>query len=338
MLTLPASAPQPIIVPDGRPGYRPYRASVVGIRQLNAHFARVTLCGPDFNTFGTSGLDQRVKLVFPIPGHGLSDLGADDPAAHSEWHARWRALPEAERNPFRTFTVRSIRPDARELDVDVVNHSGSGPAARWLDRVTVGDSLIVIGPDARSTHAGIGLDWHPGNANRMLLVGDETAAPAICGILESLPAGSRARAFIEVLDSSALLELRAPNGCEVTWIIAGDSPRGERLETAVREWVGAHLDLVVPGAPGPFDGLDDIDVDTELLWESPGAGAATETAAATATAADPAANAAPRFYAWLAGEAGMIKLLRRFLVSETGVDRSRVAFMGYWRHGKAEAQ
>ena len=43
-------------------------------------------------------------------------------------------------------------------------------------------------------------------------------------------------------------------------------------------------------------------------------------------------------YAWLAGEAGVIKTLRRFLVSETGIDRKRIAFMGYWRTGKAEAQ
>jgi NADPH-dependent ferric siderophore reductase len=44
------------------------------------------------------------------------------------------------------------------------------------------------------------------------------------------------------------------------------------------------------------------------------------------------------FYAWLAGESSVIKTLRRFLVSETGIDRKRVAFMGYWRLGKSEAQ
>lgn len=40
------------------------------------------------------------------------------------------------------------------------------------------------------------------------------------------------------------------------------------------------------------------------------------------------------FYAWLAREAGMIKVLRCLLVSETGIARSRVEFMG--RLGRAE--
>jgi NADPH-dependent ferric siderophore reductase len=46
-------------------------------------------------------------------------------------------------------------------------------------------------------------------------------------------------------------------------------------------------------------------------------------------------------YVWLAGEAGVVERLRRHLVSErgpdrTGPDRKSVAFMGYWREGRAE--
>jgi NADPH-dependent ferric siderophore reductase len=41
-------------------------------------------------------------------------------------------------------------------------------------------------------------------------------------------------------------------------------------------------------------------------------------------------------YAWLAGEASAITTLRRFLVREAGLDRRQVAFMGYWRLGRAE--
>src|SRR5699024_6817314 len=42
------------------------------------------------------------------------------------------------------------------------------------------------------------------------------------------------------------------------------------------------------------------------------------------------------FYAWLAGEAAVIKALRRHLVSELGLDRKQVSFMGYWRQGRPE--
>ena len=41
-------------------------------------------------------------------------------------------------------------------------------------------------------------------------------------------------------------------------------------------------------------------------------------------------------YAWLAGEAGVIRTLRRHLVAERGLDRRAVAFMGYWRLGHAD--
>ena len=70
--------------------------------------------------------------------------------------------------------------------------------------------------------------------------------------------------------------------------------------------------------------VEEVDVDTDILWEVP------------RTAKGGAALKSARLYAWLAGEAGAIKALRRHLVSERGVDRRAVAFMGYWRLGRAE--
>jgi NADPH-dependent ferric siderophore reductase len=56
------------------------------------------------------------------------------------------------------------------------------------------------------------------------------------------------------------------------------------------------------------------------LWDVPAAG-----------------DAAPGFYVWLAGEAGVVTGLRRRLLADTGLDRRAVAFMGYWRAGRASA-
>jgi NADPH-dependent ferric siderophore reductase len=63
--------------------------------------------------------------------------------------------------------------------------------------------------------------------------------------------------------------------------------------------------------------LADVDVDRAILWEVPAA---------------PASG--PALYAWLAGEAGVIRQLRRHLVAGRGLDRGSVAFMGYWRQGR----
>ena len=85
------------------------------------------------------------------------------------------------------------------------------------------------------------------------------------------------------------------------------------VEAEVRGWLTERPEL--RGAAQP---LDDVDVDTGLLWEAP----------------DPGDG---DFYAWLAGEAGTITALRRHLVRDLGIDRHSIAFMGYWRRGRAEA-
>ncbi|MET1042918.1 MAG: siderophore-interacting protein [Microbacteriaceae bacterium] len=315
-----------VVAKDTRPAYRPFRAAVTGLTRLSPHFMRVTFSGPDFDRFGTDGLDQRIKIVLPIPGIGLSDFGADDAdtVLVGDWYARWRQLSDEIRNPFRTYTVRAVRPELRELDVDMVMHPDAvdgarGPAAEWLSSVGIGGQVVIVGPDSGSVDSHIGIDWHPGDASEVLLAGDETAAPAICSVIESLPAGVTAHAFIEVPDAADRLPLDVADGCTVTWLARDGGQVGSVLEPAVRDWVSAHPAAIRPALTASAQSVEDVDVDTQLLWDSP-------------------AQSHGQFYAWLAGEAAMIKTLRRFLVTETGIDRSQVAFMGYWRHGKAEAQ
>ena len=315
-----------IATKDARPAYRPYRAAVVGLEQLSPHFVRVTFGGEALRGFGTDRLDQRIKLIFPLeqgPHRGqISDIGADDPTVIAEgtWYAKWRELPSDIRSPFRTYTVRAVRPELGELDVDMVAHADGGPASRWLAGAAIGDELVIVGPDALSLDSAVGIDWHPGDANEMLLIGDETAAPAICSILESLPADRTARAFIEIPDAHDCLPVDLAPGASITWLARGAAPHGSVIEPALRRWVEENPHVIRPALAASAQQLDDVNVDTELLWDSLG----------EAPGAD--------FYGWLAGESAMIKTLRRFLVSETGIDRKRIAFMGYWRLGKAEIQ
>lgn len=303
-----------------RPAYRPFRAVVMRMRHLCPSFLRVTLGGPDLDLFGTDGRDQRVQVVFPLADGTLADLDDAGTVDSGTWYERWRGLPDDRRNPMRTYTVRGVRPHARELDIDLVVHGGSGPAARWLASVTPGDEVLLIGPDARSIHSGVGIDFHPGLARRLLLAGDETAAPAIAAILESLPHDRTARAFIEVPDADDRLPLSLPPGADVTWLPRNGAAVGTRLLPTLTAWAAASADLLAAAAAPVPQAFAEVDVDADVLWEAP------------------AAPSDEALYAWLAGEAGVIRDLRRLLVRGHGVDRSRVAFMGYWRLGRAELQ
>lgn len=301
-----------------RPAYRPYVAVVKTARRLSPHFARVTFTCPDFADFGTDRRDQRVKLVLPGADGRLCDIGQHDPEAidNGEWYTRWRDLPEDERMPFRTYTVRRIDPEALELDIDFVVHHDAGPAGTWAESAAVGESILVVGPDARSADSAQGIDFHPGTAQRLLLAGDETAAPAICAILEGLGPGFVVDAFVEVPTIDDALPV-GPGALPVTWLAREDRPHGEALIEAVEAWAaGSRAVLERAAAPRPQE-LEDIDLDVDLLWDSP-------------------ADGEGEFYAWIAGESQTVKTLRRLLVQGHGVDRKRVAFMGYWRDGQVE--
>lgn len=316
--------------------------TAVDVQDLGPSFRRLTLAGPELEHFGTGGhpLDLRIKVLVPPPGEGavarmrglFADLApggtiSDDDA--SGWYRAWLAKDPSERGSMRTYTVRSFRPAGHpgnagpdpELDLDFVLHVRredgvlvGGPASVWAAEAQVGDEVIILGPNrALCGHDYGGIEFRPGQARRILLAGDETAAPAICSILESLPPGITGDAFIEVPSVEDIQGSFTRSGVAVQWLPRGMQAPGNLLEAAVRSAVA------VPGAGAVDPGKDfeDVNVDDGILWET------------TSGSGQP-------FYAWIAGEAGVIKSMRRYLVRDVGIDRKQVSFMGYWRTGRAE--
>ena len=310
--------------PRQRPAYRSFRVRVARVERLAPHFTSVTFSGEELERFGTAGLDQRVKVVLPLPEIGFAAFPDGD-----DWYAAWRELPLERRNPFRTYTIRAVRPELREVDIDFVAHGDTGPGSAWVTRARTGDEAVLVGPDELSEGRTIGIDWRPGEVDTVLLAGDETAAPAICAIVESLPADATGAAIIEVPTADDVLELRAPAGVEVRWLPrAHEQAHGERLVPAVRDWVARTCWLRDCADPATAQAeiarrtLAELEAAADadgILWDVP---------EGTSLDGD--------CYAWLAGEASVITALRRFLVREAGLDRRQVAFMGYWRRGRAE--
>ncbi|MFC7533797.1 siderophore-interacting protein [Actinoplanes sp. GCM10030250] len=300
------------VVPTEAPPFRFFPVEVARVTRLSPNFLRVTFTGDDVDRFADNGWDQRIKLIPPLPGSGHDHLPTG-----SDWYTRWRTLPGDQRNAIRTYTVRAVRADRREVDVDMVLHGVNGPASRWAAEARPGSTAVIMGPNADFPGPSGGIDFHPPvGTHRILLVGDETAVPAITSILERLPADACGEALLEVPEAADCLDFTAPPGFRVTWLSRDGAPHGTHLVPAV-EAAAARL-LGDCTATTPAD-LEDVDVDEDILWEVP-----TETTSING------------FYAWLAGEAAVIKTLRRHLVTACGVDRRAVAFMGYWRLGKAE--
>ncbi|MEJ6490009.1 siderophore-interacting protein [Leucobacter sp. USCH14] len=320
--------------------YRLFDVVVTEVSRPSPGFVRVVLTGPELDRFGFVGIDQRVKLLLPNSRGRIPELDDGD-----GWYQSWCALDDDERPPMRTYTPRAFtrEVDGPRLTVDFARHAANpGPASAWAERAAVGDAIAILGPDAGHGGPNTAVGWiPPRDARRFLIVGDDTALPAIAGILAALDRGACAHVILEVGDAAdaALLdasELQAEGRLEVTVLERDESDRGAALVAAVRA-----LDHVFPGAPtraveparasrgsSPAD-LREIDVDRDILWEVPGMDAATG-------APLPEDARRSEGYAWLAGEAGAIKLIRRELVGERGIDRQAVAFMGYWRRGRAE--
>ena len=138
---------------------------------------------------------------------------------------------ETGRRVKRRYTIRHARPDLGEIDLDVLVH-GHGPGSAWGTSARPGDTVQFQGPRGKLELTSS--PWH-------VLVGDESAIPAIASICDALPPGEPALAAIEVQDASDEVPLRA----DVTWVPRGAAAPGgaELLTQAVRS-------LRVPDGPG----------------------------------------------------------------------------------------
>ena len=107
------------------PVYRPFAVRVARVHRLSPCFLRVTFTGPEMADFTSNGRDQRIKVLLPLPGRGIADC----PPEH-DWYGSWRALPDERRMPMRTYTIRALRPELGEVDVDFVLHGATGRPRR----------------------------------------------------------------------------------------------------------------------------------------------------------------------------------------------------------------
>jgi NADPH-dependent ferric siderophore reductase len=134
--------------------------TVSAVERLTPQMLRLHFTSPELHDFNSPSYDDHIKLFFP----GNSDK------------------PE-----MRDYTPRRFDAKGQTLAIDFALHE-AGPATQWAEAAKVGDTLQIGGPRG-STVVPDDFDWY-------LLIGDETALPAIGRRVEELRAGVPVATFV----------------------------------------------------------------------------------------------------------------------------------------------
>ena len=178
------------------------RLQVLRVVDITPRMRRVTLGGPELAGFVSLGSDDHIKLLFP--------QNAEEQAALES--PSFSIKGDGPQPAMRDYTPRRYDLSIGELDIDFVLH-GDGPASTWAEQVQVGQHLYIGGPR--------GSMIVPDIFDSYLLIGDETAIPAIARRLEELPAGRKVLVVIEIADAAEQQVLSSAAEVEVIWVLRG---------------------------------------------------------------------------------------------------------------------
>jgi NADPH-dependent ferric siderophore reductase len=223
---------------------------VVGVDRITPHMIRVKLGGAQLEGFSSASPDDHVKVSFPVANGSIER---------------------------RDYTPRRYDAARGELLIDFVDHDG-GPATAWARAVKVGDHLEIGGPRGSRVIAGDIPNW--------LLIGDETALPAIGRRLEEMHAGTRVTTLIAVPGATDEQAFETKAKLEARWV---------------------HRSLNAADDPAPLlEALKAIEL-------------------------------SPRTFVWIAAEASVARILRRYFIETRTHSLQWLKAAGYWVKGEANA-
>jgi NADPH-dependent ferric siderophore reductase len=179
------------------------KLEVVRVTPVTPLMRRITLRGAELEGFISLGTDDHIKLFFASTPEEQLALENRVPMSESD----------GPRPAMRDYTPRRYDPQSGELDIDFVLH-GEGPAATWAAQAEPGQFLHIAGPKGSMVV--------PDMFDSYLLIGDETALPAIARRLESLPANREALVVVEVDNPQEQQVFESAAQVDVIWIVRGE--------------------------------------------------------------------------------------------------------------------
>lgn len=207
-------------------GARPHvlELTVVSAENVTPHMRRVKFACADVTPFVND--DMHIRLL--VPPRGRTPVW---PGFQENGRIAW---PEGEDALLvRVYTIRAVDEEKQELWIDFFQHPEPGVATPGVDfarDALPGDKAALLGPGG----------GHRPEAARMLLIGDETALPAIARIAAEVPEGTVIEAIIEVLDGMEEQPLPSAGNLRVEWLHRGaEAEQGKRLIAAAKAAISA---------------------------------------------------------------------------------------------------
>jgi NADPH-dependent ferric siderophore reductase len=179
-----------------------HQAVVVGAQDITPQMRRVRLSCADVAPF--VGGDMHVRIL--VPPKGRLPVW---PGYRSDGRIAWPDGDEA--LLVRPYTIRTIDIERRELWIDVFQHSAAGvatPGGDFARDAQAGDVVALLGPGSGSLP----------KARSLLMIGDESALPAIARIAAEVEAGTEIRAIIEVIDAAEEQPLPSAGRLDIRWL------------------------------------------------------------------------------------------------------------------------
>lgn len=208
--------------------------TVHAVEQLTPSMTRIVFGGPGLDDFEpTDFTDQYVSARF-VPDGASYDVPFDE--------SDLDGIDASLRPRLRRYTVRRWDAAQRLLTIDFVTHGDVGYAGRWAGRAQVGERLQMSNPRG-GYRPDPNADWH-------LMVGDESAFPAIAASLEILDPGSQAIVVVVVDRPENEMPIESPASVDVRWLHRCTATDPESIlvdEVRAMTWLGPSADIFVHG-------------------------------------------------------------------------------------------
>ncbi|NHB87212.1 siderophore-interacting protein [Photorhabdus tasmaniensis] len=189
--------------------YRPAPPRLVQVKKIfdvTPNMRSITFESENLDSYPTECEGGLVKIFLPLPGQIkpiLPTLSPEGPI--------W---PTKELRPVtRAYTVRALRSEQKEIDIEFALHDHGGPAVEFAHRAKIGDWIGITNPG--------GPDPLLPKVSNYYMAGDPSSLPAIAALLGTIKPDAAGQVIIRIESEQDIQELKKPEGITIHWITGG---------------------------------------------------------------------------------------------------------------------